>query len=85
MVTYTGRRSGRTFSIPVGYTRDGDRVTIRVELAERKNWWRNFTGEGGPLLVRLDGVDREGHAVAARGDRGVTVSVRLLPGDPATG
>lgn len=79
VVTYTGRRSGRSFTIPVAYRREGDEVTIRVELPDRKNWWRNFTGEGGPLSLRLDGVERTGHAVASRAGRRALVTVRLDP------
>jgi hypothetical protein len=78
IVTYTGRRSGRTFSTPVGYRRAGDTVTISVELPERKTWWRNFTGDGGSLSLHLDGADRTGHAVALVDDKGrATVTVRL--------
>ena len=78
VVTYTGRRSGRTFSTPVGYQRAGDTVTIAVGLPERKTWWRNFTGAGGTLSLHLDGADRAGHAVAQIDDRGqVTITVRL--------
>ena len=78
VVTYTGRRTGRTFSIPVAYSRQGDQITIRVELPEKKRWWRNFLGEGGPILLRLGGVDEPGHAVAHRDEAGkVTVAVQL--------
>ncbi|GAB3457933.1 hypothetical protein GCM10027436_62650 [Actinophytocola sediminis] len=78
IVTYTGRRSGRTFSIPVGYRRHGDTVTIPVSMPDAKSWWRNFTGAGWPLSLELDGVDRTGQAVASRDHRGrVTVRVRL--------
>src|SRR3954463_15713167 len=45
VVSYTGRRSGRTFSTPVGYRRAGDVVTTQVMMADAKSWWRNFTGE----------------------------------------
>jgi F420H(2)-dependent quinone reductase len=77
-LTYTGRRSGRTISTPVGYRRAGDVVTIAVVVADAKSWWRNFTGAGGPLTLHLDGVDRPGHAVAERTGRNrVTVTVRL--------
>ena len=80
IVTYTGRRSGRTFSIPVGYRRTGDTVVIGVRMPSKKNWWRNFTGDGGPLSVELDGADRAGHAIARQGPMtGVKVSVRLDP------
>ncbi|MGH8115671.1 MAG: nitroreductase/quinone reductase family protein, partial [Rhodanobacteraceae bacterium] len=30
MLSYTGRRSGRRFSIPVGYRRTGDEVMVSV-------------------------------------------------------
>ena len=80
VITYTGQRSGRTFTLPVGYKRDGDDLTIRVELPDHKSWWRNFTGEGAPLSVKLDGVDRAGHGNAQRTGKRVTVSVHLSPG-----
>jgi hypothetical protein len=82
VVTYTGRRSGRTFSTPVAYRRKGDEITIGVQFANAKSWWRNFQGAGGPLSLRLHGVDRSGHAVArrSRGNNAV-VTVRLDPPD----
>src|ERR1700742_5080366 len=66
VVSYTGRRSGRTFSTPVGYQRTGDTVVIQVMMAEAKNWWRNFPGDGGPLTLDLPGGPVTGHAVARR-------------------
>lgn len=78
LITYTGRRSGRSFTTPVGYRRTRDGVTIGVQLPDAKNWWRNFLDEGGPLTLHLDGVDRAGHAVARRDGRGrVSVDVSL--------
>jgi hypothetical protein len=78
IVTYTGRRSGRTFSTPVGFRRAGNVVTIGVQLPEAKKWWRNFLDEGGPISLELDGADRAGHAIARRDAKGrVTVTVRL--------
>ncbi|GAA3365890.1 hypothetical protein GCM10017744_070470 [Streptomyces antimycoticus] len=78
VVTYTGRRSGRTFSTPVAYQRAADVVTIAVAMPERKLWWRNFTGEGGPLALDLDGGERVGHGVARVDGKGrVTITVRL--------
>ncbi len=77
-VSYTGRRSGRTFRTPVSYRRTGDVVTILVMFANVKNWWRNFTGEGGSLTLELPEGERTGHAVAKRtGPNLVTVTVRL--------
>jgi hypothetical protein len=78
MLTYTGRRSGRTFSIPVGYRRSGDEINIAVSMPDAKTWWRNFLGDGGPVTLRLDGTERPGQAVAQRDEEGrVTVTVRL--------
>jgi hypothetical protein len=78
VIRYVGRRSGKTFEIPVGYRRSGDTLTINVTSPDAKNWWRNFLGEGGPItLLNLDG-DRTGHAVATRDAKGrVSVSVHL--------
>ncbi|MFV2013651.1 MULTISPECIES: nitroreductase/quinone reductase family protein [unclassified Micromonospora] len=78
MITYTGRRSGRTFSTPVGYRRADGTITITVVVPDAKKWWHNFTGAGGPVSLHLEGIDRSGHAVARRDDRGrVTVTVEL--------
>ena len=77
LLTVTGRRSGRTFTFPVGHDRDGDRVTIGVQYPERKRWWRNLVG-GARVELRLAGVRRTGTAWA-RGDEhsGVTVEIDL--------
>ena len=78
VISYVGRRSGKTFSIPVNYRRVGDEIVIRVGLPDAKNWWRNFLGDGGPIALRLNGANQTGHAVATRDDRGrVTVTVKL--------
>jgi hypothetical protein len=78
-IRYVGRRSGKTIETPVGYRRSGDTITINVMSPDTKSWWRNFLGEGGPItLLRLDGADRTGHAVADRDEKGrVTVTVQL--------
>jgi len=79
LITVTGRKTGRTFTFPVGYERSADTVRITVGWPERKRWWRNLRG-GAPVRVRLRGTVRNGHA-QARGDErtGVTVEVRLDP------
>jgi hypothetical protein len=78
MLSYTGPRSGRKFSIPVTYRRAGDDFIIDVWIPDAKTWWRNFLGDGGPLTLRVEGTERAGHAVAKRDEKGsVIVTVRL--------
>ena len=78
-IRYVGRRSGKTIQTPVGYRRSGDGIVINVMAPDSKSWWRNFLGEGGPItLLNFDGVDRTGHAVATRDEKGgVKVAVQL--------
>jgi hypothetical protein len=54
LLTISGRRSGRRFSFPVDYSRDG-RVIHVISRTDRQ-WWRNLTG-GGHLSIRLGGVE----------------------------
>jgi deazaflavin-dependent oxidoreductase (nitroreductase family) len=62
LLTITGRKTGRTYSIPVGYQRDGDTLYVMVSKARRKQWWRNYV-EPGRIEVRLRGHDIGGQAV----------------------
>jgi deazaflavin-dependent oxidoreductase (nitroreductase family) len=61
LLTFTGRKTGQRYSIPVGYQRDGDDVVVLVSEARRKQWWRNYR-EPGPVSIRLRGADRAGRA-----------------------
>lgn len=56
LLTVTGRRTGRRYTIPVGYQMDGDRFVILVSKARRKNWWRNYRD---PAPVELLVAGRE--------------------------
>jgi hypothetical protein len=42
LVTVTGRKSGKRYTIPVGYQRSGDRILVLVSRARTKNWWKNY-------------------------------------------
>jgi F420H(2)-dependent quinone reductase len=64
LIAYTGRRTGRRYTIPVLYREAGDEVTIAVGWPDRKVWWRNLTGEGGPVELVVAGRRLRGHAVA---------------------
>ena len=78
VLTYTGRKSGRTFTIPVGYRRSGALIVIGAKMPDKKNWWRNFLGARAPLSLNVQGQERPGHGVAVRDAKGrVTVTVTL--------
>jgi hypothetical protein len=80
LITVTGRKSGREYTFPTGYERDGDTVTITVSWPDQKVWWRNLRDGGAPVRLRLKGEERSGHAVAhGDPDAGVTVVVALDP------
>jgi F420H(2)-dependent quinone reductase len=77
LITVTGRRSGRTFTFPVGYHQDGDRLRVNLDWPERKRWWRNLRG-GAPVAVLLRGVPRTGVGrVVAGEDGGPSVEIEL--------
>jgi hypothetical protein len=78
LITYTGRRSGREYTIPVFYRDKGDEVTIAVGWPDRKVWWRNLTGKGAPVRLVIRGDELRGHAVATRdGDRDALIRIRV--------
>jgi len=78
-ISYTGRRSGKSFSTPVLYSKHGDDVTIRVASPDSKRWWRNFLDDGAPINVHLPDATRTGHATSRRNRGHVVVRVALDP------
>jgi hypothetical protein len=77
-ISYVGRKSGKTFSLPIGYRRSGDTITIGASMPDQKAWWRNFLGTGAPMTIQLADGERSGHAIATRDDGGrVTVTLKL--------
>jgi hypothetical protein len=69
LITVTGRRSGRRYTIPVGYLETSDGVIVLVNDAPSKTWWRNYL-DGGPIEVLLRGVRRHGEARTLTPDSG---------------
>lgn len=61
LITVTGRKSGRRYTIPVGYHQTADAVIILVSEAPSKMWWRNYRHEG-PIELRLRGTTLRGRA-----------------------
>lgn len=79
LITFTGRRSGRSFTIPVLYEQAGEQLKIPVEWPARKRWWRNLRDEA-PVRVELRGDTRAGRAIAREREGSVSVEVMLDAG-----
>jgi deazaflavin-dependent oxidoreductase (nitroreductase family) len=70
LVTVTGRRSGRRYTIPVGYQQRDEGLLVLVSKARRKRWWRNYI-DPGPVELRLRGRTLAGEArCVPRGSEG---------------
>jgi len=53
LITFTGVRSGRSYSTPLRYARDGE--TIRCFTNKETRWWRNLR-QGAQVWLTLQGV-----------------------------
>ncbi len=60
VITVTGRKSGKRYTLPVSYIRDGE--TLLVISQKDRTWWKNLRN-GAQITVFL-----QGHALQARGE-----------------
>lgn len=60
LITLTGRKSGKKYTVPVSYVRDGD--TLFMISQKEHTWWRNLRG-GAEVTLYL-----QGHPLKARGE-----------------
>jgi deazaflavin-dependent oxidoreductase (nitroreductase family) len=77
LITYRGRKSGRTYTLPVNYVQDGRTITIIPGMAEHKNWWRSLCG-GAPVQIRLAGRRLAGNATVLTGEADASQIVPAL-------
>ena len=61
LLSFTGRRSGRRYTIPISYDRQGSRVLMLTKKS--RTWWRNFVDQPA-VRVRMAGELMGGHAEA---------------------
>jgi hypothetical protein len=72
LITVTGRKSGRTYSIPVNYLRKGD--TLWITSRRDRTWWRNLKG-GAPVQVLLAGRELKAFGEAITHESAVAESL----------
>jgi deazaflavin-dependent oxidoreductase (nitroreductase family) len=81
LITFTGRKSGRTYTTPVSYSQDGDQVTIFTHTT----WWKNLRS-GAPVTLCIRGRDLQGLAEPVAEDEqavaaGLATHLRKVPSD----
>lgn len=75
LITFTGRRTGDTYTTPVSYWRNGDEVIVLTKKSRK--WWRNFEG-GSQVELLLAGESATGKAVASVGDEAEVGTLRAF-------
>jgi deazaflavin-dependent oxidoreductase (nitroreductase family) len=81
LITFTGRKSGKTFTTPVDYSQDGDQVYIFTHA----NWWKNLRNDAS-VTLHLRGRDLQGIAEPVAEDKqtvaaGLSEHLRKVPSD----
>src|SRR5215470_18403091 len=61
LITVTGRKTGRRYTIPVGYHEAADAIVVLVGEAPSKTWWRNYREEA-PIELLVRGRHLSGRA-----------------------
>jgi deazaflavin-dependent oxidoreductase (nitroreductase family) len=64
LITFTGRKSGKTYTTPVSYSQTADGVTIFTHAA----WWKNLR-RGAPVTLRIRGREFQGVAEPVSEDK----------------
>ena len=81
LITFTGRKSGKTYTTPVDYSQDSDQVTIFTHA----NWWKNLRS-GSRVTLRIRGRELQGLAEPVAEDKqavaaGLMAHLRKVPSD----
>ena len=72
LITVTGCKTGKKYTTPVGYYRDGDSLWV---ISNRdRTWWRNVK-DGAEVEMRIRGKDVKGFAVAVLDEGAVAEQV----------
>lgn len=73
VLSFTGLRSGRRYTTPIAYVRDGDTVWLSTDSP----WWRNVVG-GATVQLRLRGRDHSGVTTVIQDEADTVAALRRL-------
>ena len=71
LLTFQGRKSGKRYTIPVGYMQQGNRLYI----FSHAGWWKNLPGQ--QITLRLRGKDVPGTARRLEDKQAIADMVRM--------
>jgi deazaflavin-dependent oxidoreductase (nitroreductase family) len=66
LITFTGRKSGKTYTTPVSYSQSADQVVIFTHA----DWWKNLRGDA-PVTLHIRGRELPGLAEPIAEDKQV--------------
>jgi deazaflavin-dependent oxidoreductase (nitroreductase family) len=72
LITVTGCKTGKKYTTPVGFYRDGD--TLWIISNRDRTWWRNVV-DGAEVEMRIRGKDFTGFAEAILDEEAVAAQV----------
>ncbi len=81
LITFTGRKSGKTYSTPVSYSQHGDQVVVFTHATRDQN-----QRSGTPVTMRIRGRDHPGLPEPVAEDKqaiaaGLAAHLRQVPSD----
>lgn len=81
LITFTGRKSGKSYTTPVSYSQDRDLVTLFTHA----RWWKNLPGDT-PVRLHLRGREVQGWAEPVAEDKqavatGLARHLQTVPSD----
>jgi hypothetical protein len=73
LITFTGRKSGRSYTTPVTYSQQGEQIVFH----STQRWWKNLEG-GAPVTLRLRGRERAGYALPTQDVPTIVAAIRAF-------
>jgi deazaflavin-dependent oxidoreductase (nitroreductase family) len=66
LISFNGRKSGKTYTTPVGYSQHGDEIYVFTHA----DWWKNLCASGGaPVTLLIRGRQFQGMATPIADDK----------------